>query len=61
VVSLMLQLLYPGKTPEYLAKGAGRLSEPVWTFWNAENLFLLLGVEELFVIYTKKIKGLLLV
>jgi hypothetical protein len=47
----MLQLLYPGKSPEYLVKKAGRVSEPVWTFWNAENLFLLLGVEELFLIY----------
>jgi hypothetical protein len=51
MVSLILQLLYPEKGPEYLVKRAGRLSELVWTFWNAENLFLLLGVKELFLIY----------
>jgi len=47
----MLQLLYSGKSPEYLVKRTGRVSELVWTFWNAENLLLLLGVEKLFLIY----------
>jgi hypothetical protein len=47
----MLQLPCSGKSPEYVVKRAGRVSELVWTFWNAEYLFLLLGVEELVLIY----------